>query len=28
MEMELVLGQVREEGGKPIIGYLFRPVKI
>ena len=27
MEMELMLGQVREEGGTPIIGYLFHPVK-
>ena len=27
LEMEMVLGPVREEGGKPIIGYLFRPVK-
>ena len=27
MEMEMELGQVREEEGKPIIGYLFRPVK-
>lgn len=26
MEMELVLGQVREEEGKAIIGYLFQPV--
>ena len=26
MEMELVLGQVREDEGKSIIGYLFRPV--
>ncbi len=27
MDMELSIGQVREEGGKPIIGYLFHPVK-
>ena len=27
MDVELVIGQVREEGGKPIIGYLFRPLK-
>lgn len=27
LDMELTIGQVREEAGKPIIGYLFRPVK-
>ncbi len=27
MDMELTIGQVREEAGKSIIGYLFRPVK-
>jgi uncharacterized OB-fold protein len=27
MDMELDIGQVREEGGKPIIGYLFRPAR-
>jgi len=27
MDMELTIGPVREEGGKSIIGYLFRPVK-
>jgi uncharacterized OB-fold protein len=27
MDMELIIGQVREEAGKSIIGYLFRPVK-
>ncbi|MBI5968024.1 MAG: Zn-ribbon domain-containing OB-fold protein [Deltaproteobacteria bacterium] len=27
MDMELIIGQVREEAGKPILGYLFRPVK-
>lgn len=27
MDMELIIGQVREEAGTPIVGYLFRPVK-
>jgi uncharacterized OB-fold protein len=27
MDMELDIGQVREEAGKPIIGYLFHPAK-
>jgi uncharacterized OB-fold protein len=27
MDMELAIGQVREEAGKPIIGYLFHPAK-
>jgi uncharacterized OB-fold protein len=27
MEMELSIGQVREEAGEPIIGYLFCPAK-
>ncbi len=27
MDMELSVGQVREEAGKPIIGYLFHPAK-
>jgi len=26
MDMELIIGQVREEAGKPILGYLFRPL--
>jgi len=27
MDMELIIGQVREEAGKPVLGYLFRPAK-
>ncbi len=27
MDMELSLGPVREDAGKPMIGYLFHPVK-
>ncbi len=27
MDMDLSLGPVREEAGKPIIGYIFSPVK-
>ena len=27
MDMELFIGQVRQEVNQPIIGYLFRPVK-
>jgi len=27
MDMELFIGQVRQEGNQPFIGYLFRPVK-
>ncbi len=27
MEMELSIGQIREDAGKPIIGYLFHPTK-
>ena len=27
MDMELSIGQIREDAGKPIIGYLFHPIK-
>lgn len=27
MDMELFIGQVRQDANQPIIGYLFRPVK-
>jgi len=27
MDMELTIGQIREEAGKSVIGYLFRPAK-